>query len=175
MRWAPAALAASIAVVFRRIAVSPRAPAETTSTRDARSKACERLEAHGFTTYLDSKVRRELTADPVEDLKAGWDLHVGFGLANPAVFSLMHGEPRGGASPPAAVAAAEVLDAHIHRIADVGRLRVPEQRAANFLHTAAYRAAYSGRAVPAQPSEGANGHCGDPATLRAIGDQICRP
>ena len=172
MRWAPAALAASIAVVFRRIAVSPRAPAETTSTRDARSKACERLEAHGFTTYLDSKVRREFTADPVEDLKAGWDLHVGFGLANPAVFSLMHGEPRGGASPPAAVAAAEVLDAHIHRIADVGRLRVPEQRAARSElppHRGLLRSGCSGATV-----RGCE-HCGDPATLRAIGDQVCRP
>lgn len=91
---------------------------------------------HGFTTYLDSKIGRELTGDPVEDLRTGWDLHVGFGLANPAVFSLMYGEPRGGATPPAAVAAAEVLGAHIHRVAEAGRLRVPEQRAANLVHAA---------------------------------------
>jgi len=91
---------------------------------------------HAFTTYLDRKVRRELTDDPVEDLRTGWDLHVGFGLANPAVFILMNGGPGGGPSPPAVVAAAEILAAHIHRIAEAGRLRVPEPRATNLVHAA---------------------------------------
>ena len=38
---------------------------------------------HGFQTYLAGKGARPESADPVEDLRAGWDLHVGFGLANP--------------------------------------------------------------------------------------------
>lgn len=80
--------------------------------------------------------RPGLTDDPVEDLRTGWDSHVGFGLANPAVFVLMNGEPRGGPSPPAIVAAAEILGAHIHRITEAGRLRVPEHRAINLVYAA---------------------------------------
>lgn len=33
---------------------------------------------------------RKLSRDPVADLRAGWDLHVGFGLCNPALYSLMY-------------------------------------------------------------------------------------
>jgi AcrR family transcriptional regulator len=92
--------------------------------------------AEGFAAYLNSKTGLEPTADPVRDLRAGWDLHVGFGLANPALYLLMYGEPRPGAAPPAAVAGAEILAAHIHRIAEAGRLRVSEERAASLVHAA---------------------------------------
>ena len=91
----------------------------------------------GFTAYLNSKTRRRPTADSVEDLRAGWDLHVAFGLANPAVFALMN-EPRPDASPPPAAVTAgiEVLAAHIRRIAEAGRLRVSEERAVELVHAA---------------------------------------
>jgi AcrR family transcriptional regulator len=91
---------------------------------------------HGFTTYLDSKASQEPGPDPVEDLRAGWDLHIGFGLANPALYSLMYSEPRPGEPSPAAVAAAEVLAVQIRRIAEAGRLRVDEQLAAQLVHAA---------------------------------------
>jgi hypothetical protein len=90
--------------------------------------------AHGFQTYLDDKTDLKPSDDPVEDLRAGWDLHVGFGLANPAIYSLMYGAQRPGASAPAAAAAAAVLAGHIRRIAEAGRLRVSEERAAQFVH-----------------------------------------
>lgn len=92
--------------------------------------------AHGFAAYLNSKTDLEPGTDPVEDLRAGWDLHVGFGLANPALYSLMYGELRPGASSPAAAGAAEVLAAHIRRIAETGRLRVSEERATHLVHAA---------------------------------------
>src|SRR5580698_6011014 len=41
---------------------------------------------HGFATYLTNKppVGTDADADdPIAALRAGWDLHVGFGLANP--------------------------------------------------------------------------------------------
>src|SRR4051794_30638029 len=41
--------------------------------------------AHGFTTYLNSKTNLKPSADPIEDLRSGWDLHVNFGLTNPAL------------------------------------------------------------------------------------------
>src|SRR5690242_8402503 len=73
--------------------------------------------AHGFTAYLTSKSALEPTADPVEDLRAGWDLHVGLGLANPALYALMYGQYRPGAASQAALAAFEVLAGKIRRIA----------------------------------------------------------
>jgi hypothetical protein len=48
----------------------------------------------------------------------------------------MYGEPRPGASSPAAVAAGEILAGHIRRIAEAGRLRVGEERAARLVHAA---------------------------------------
>jgi AcrR family transcriptional regulator len=94
------------------------------------------MATHGFTTYLASKTDVEPSADPVQDLRTGWDLHVGFGLANPALYSLMYGEPRPGHVPPAARRAAEVLARHVRRIAEAGRLRVGEERAAQLIHAA---------------------------------------
>jgi len=94
------------------------------------------MATHGFATYLASKNDVQPSADPVEDLRAGWDLHVGFGLANPALYSLMYGEPRPGQVPPAARRAAEVLAQHVRRIAEAGRLRVGEERAAQLIHAA---------------------------------------
>jgi AcrR family transcriptional regulator len=91
---------------------------------------------HGFAAYLNDKTDVKASDDPVEDLRAGWDLHIGFGLANPALYSLMYGEPRPGASSPAAVAAAGILAGHIRRIAEAGRLRVSEERAAHLVHAA---------------------------------------
>ncbi|MFE2679073.1 TetR/AcrR family transcriptional regulator [Streptomyces hygroscopicus] len=92
--------------------------------------------AHGFTEYLSSKTAQEPTADPVEDLRAGWDLHIGLGLANPALYALMYGGQRAGTSSPAAVAAFEMLAGLIRRIAEAGRLAVPEERAAALVHAA---------------------------------------
>ncbi|AVZ76987.1 TetR family transcriptional regulator [Streptomyces lunaelactis] len=92
--------------------------------------------AEGFTAYLNTKTAREPTDDPVEDLRTGWDMHVGFGLANPALYLVMS-EPRPATeAPPAAVAGAEVLATLIHRIAEAGRLRVSEDRAAHLVQAA---------------------------------------
>jgi AcrR family transcriptional regulator len=92
---------------------------------------------HGLCTYLATKATLPPSSDPVVDLRRGWDLHVELGLANPALYTLMYGRPRADATPsPATRAAADVLAAHIHRIAEAGRLRVPEARAAALVHAA---------------------------------------
>jgi AcrR family transcriptional regulator len=91
---------------------------------------------HGLTVYLAGKTDLQPGPDPVDDLRAGWDRHVAFGLDNPAVYALIYGDPRPGASPPAAAAAAEILAAHIHRIAEAGRLKVRADRAAQLVHAA---------------------------------------
>ncbi|MFC1434437.1 TetR/AcrR family transcriptional regulator [Streptacidiphilus sp. N1-3] len=88
----------------------------------------------GFAAYLESKAGLEPSDDPVQDLRVGWDLHIGFALANPALYLVMYGEPRVGGEPAAAVAGMEVLAGHIHRIAEAGRLRVGEELAVQLVH-----------------------------------------
>ncbi|WP_212987469.1 TetR/AcrR family transcriptional regulator [Actinoplanes auranticolor] len=92
--------------------------------------------SHGFSTYLRSKATLERSDDPVDDLRRGWDLHVAFGVGNPAYYALIYGEPRPGAQSPAAREAAVILAGLVRRIAEAGRLRVSEERAAHLVHSA---------------------------------------
>jgi AcrR family transcriptional regulator len=87
---------------------------------------------YGFAAYLEQKPKaRRGAGDPVAELRAGWDSHVSFGLANPALFSLMYGDPNPGRRPPAASAALAVL-----HVAAAGRLAVSERHAADLMHAA---------------------------------------
>jgi AcrR family transcriptional regulator len=131
--------------------------------------------AHGLTTYLNSKADRKPSADPVEDLRAGWDLHVGFGLANPALYSLMYGEPRPDASPPAAAAAAAVLALHIRRIAEAGRLRVSEDHAAHVVHATGCGTTLTLIAMPADRRDSAMSHTAREAVIAAITTEAPAP
>ena len=91
---------------------------------------------YGFQLYLATKNVLPAAGDPVDALRAGWDLHVEFGLANPALYSLIYGDPRPGVSSPAADAALAVLDQHIQQIAAAGRLAVDHRSAAELVHAA---------------------------------------
>ncbi|HEV3356226.1 MAG TPA: TetR/AcrR family transcriptional regulator [Pseudonocardiaceae bacterium] len=95
----------------------------------------DEVASYGFATYLKAKTERELAEDPVEDLRAGWDLHVGFGVANPAFYTLMYGEARPNTAP-AAVRAQEILHSLVSRVAAAGRLLVSVERAAQMIHSA---------------------------------------
>ncbi|GAA4585412.1 TetR/AcrR family transcriptional regulator [Planotetraspora phitsanulokensis] len=90
---------------------------------------------HVFATYVSGKTLVEDSGDPVADLRAGWDTHIGFGLANAALFGLLT-DPSRGVRSPAAAAGLEVLRARVHRVAAIGRLRVPERRAVELIHAA---------------------------------------
>ncbi|MHA6627681.1 TetR/AcrR family transcriptional regulator [Pseudonocardia sichuanensis] len=93
--------------------------------------------ARGLQDYLVTKSAVPLSDDPVADLRRGWDLHVELGLARPALYRLMYGRPRADAGASAAArAAADILAGHIRRIAESGRLRVPEALAADLVHAA---------------------------------------
>ncbi len=92
---------------------------------------------YGFDTYLAQKGVRPSGGDPVDDLRTGWDLHVGFGLANPGLYALMYGDPRPGAACSAAVQARQMLRAHVRRVAEAARLRVGEELAVDLFHAAA--------------------------------------
>jgi AcrR family transcriptional regulator len=92
---------------------------------------------YGFAAYLSRKKVRKPSPDPVENLRTGWDLHVDFGLSNPALYALMYGDPKPGASSPAATASYMMLREHIRSIAAAGRLRMSDERAANLVHASA--------------------------------------
>ena len=92
---------------------------------------------HGFTAYLAKKNLRKSGGDPVTDLRAGWDLHIEFGLSYPALYLLMYADPRPGVKAPAAETSYRLLREHIRRVAAAGRLRTSEERAACLFHAAA--------------------------------------
>lgn len=87
--------------------------------------------AHGFQSYLAGKHALGETDDPVGDLRRGWDLHVEFGLSQPAFYMLMYGEPH---VREARKEADAILRRIVERIAEAGRLRVPVDRAARLVH-----------------------------------------
>jgi hypothetical protein len=90
---------------------------------------------HGFASYVAGK-HLDPDSDLVESLQAGWELHVGFGLANPELFRLMHTALRAPEGRAAAATGAGVLQARVHRVAEVGRLRVTERRAVELIQAA---------------------------------------
>lgn len=102
----------------------------------------------GFASYLDSKRTRPREADPVDDLRRGWDLHVEFGLTHPAVYALLYGEPRPEGAPTAVTEGLEILRGLIQRIAEAGRLRLPVDRAMHMVHAACKGATLSLLATP---------------------------
>ena len=95
---------------------------------------------HVMATHVSAKAQSAQeaaarAADPLEDLRAGWQTQIEFGLANPTLFRLLS-DPDRALPSPAAQAGRRVLEARVHRIAAAGRLRVGERRAADLLHAA---------------------------------------
>jgi len=91
---------------------------------------------HGFASYVAQKPPVDTDDDPVESLRAGWNLHVGFGLANPALFRLMHTARRTPDGQATVEAGTAVLRQRVRRVAWAGRLRVPEHRAVALIRAA---------------------------------------
>jgi AcrR family transcriptional regulator len=89
---------------------------------------------HGFAAHLAQMKTLIPSRDPVDDLRKGWELNLSFALANPALYSLIWGEPRPGAPMAAAQASYRNLREAIHRIAEAGRLRVNEELATQMVH-----------------------------------------
>ena len=46
---------------------------------------------HGFTQYVASAHTPGTSDDPLDDVRAGWDRHVEFGLEHPAFYTLLYG------------------------------------------------------------------------------------
>ena len=80
----------------------------------------------------------------------------------------MYGQQRPGASSPAALDAFEVLAGHIRRIAEAGRLRVPEDRAAALVHAAGSGTTLALIATPEGRRDPELSHTAREAVLAAI-------
>jgi AcrR family transcriptional regulator len=83
----------------------------------------------GFETYLAEKRAFEPSDNAVDDLRRGWDIHVEFGLTQPAVYALMYGNLRPGRRPAAAQENQDILRRMLERANVEGRLRVPVEAA----------------------------------------------
>ncbi|WP_405661265.1 TetR/AcrR family transcriptional regulator [Streptomyces sp. NBC_01166] len=102
---------------------------------------------HGFATFLASKHVDPDPRDPIEDLRAGWDVAVEFGLANPALYTLMYTEPaRSGSA--AFRTGMEILMGRVRRLAAGGWLRVDEELAAQIIHAMARGAVLTWLSLP---------------------------
>ncbi|MER6950977.1 TetR/AcrR family transcriptional regulator [Nonomuraea sp. NPDC000554] len=102
---------------------------------------------HGFAAFLAAKHVDPAPEDPIEDLRAGWDVAVEFGLANPALYVLMYSEPARESSA-AFKAGMEILMGRIRRLAAGGWLRVNEDLAAAIIHATARGAVLTWLSLP---------------------------
>jgi AcrR family transcriptional regulator len=87
---------------------------------------------HGFEQYLAAKRAAKPSADPIQDLRDGWDGHVAFALSHPSHYRLMH-SPAVRATPAAAIEGHRLLVAQLGRCAAAGRLRVSSETAAQLI------------------------------------------
>ena len=102
---------------------------------------------HGFAAFLATKHVDPDPQDLIEDLRAGWNDAVEFGLANPALFTLMYAEPTRATSA-AFKAGMEILTGRVRRLATAGRLRVDEELAAQLIHATARGAVLTWLSLP---------------------------
>ncbi len=105
--------------------------------------------SYGFAIYLEGKLSRAPAADPVDDIRQGWELHVGFGLANPTLYTLMYGEPRPGKEFAAAEQGMAILRGMVERVAEAGRLRLGVEQATQLIHAGCRGVTFSLLEMPA--------------------------
>ncbi|MET8987379.1 TetR/AcrR family transcriptional regulator [Nonomuraea wenchangensis] len=118
---------------------------------------------HGYERYAALKAAQEQTGDPVADLHAGWDGHMAFAQANPALYQLMF-TPRPWSRSTARERVMDLLVAALTRCAAVGALKVEPHTAARLILSANVGTALDHIARPA-PS-------GDPALSHRMRDAV---
>lgn len=100
----------------------------------------EAVAEHVMATYVSAKAAIVEAAsaedvDPLEDLRAGWQMYIDFGIVNPTLFALLS-DPGRALRSRTAQSGKHVLESRVHRVAVTGRLRVSEQRAVDLIHAA---------------------------------------
>lgn len=127
---------------------------------------------HVMATYVSAKATIVEAAsadnvDPLDDLRAGWEMQIDFGVANPTLFRLLS-DPGRGVRSPAAQSGKHVLESRVHRVALTGRLRVSEQRAVDLIHAAGTGAVLTLLSTPAEQRDPHLAHDLFNAVLRRI-------
>lgn len=118
---------------------------------------------HGFDTYLATKRDHLPGADPVQDLRDGWDSHVAFALAHPNLYRLMN-SPAMRKPPASARESHQILTRDLERAAAEGKLRVSPELAAQMVMSANVGVALM---LVARPATFA-----DPDTSRRVRDAV---
>ncbi len=95
---------------------------------------------HVLATYVSAKAEivaaaSEAGIDPIDDLRAGWQMQIDFGIANPTLSAFLS-DPGRGMRSPAAQSGKRVLQSRVRRVAVTGRLRVAESRAVDLITAA---------------------------------------
>ncbi|MFJ2021899.1 TetR/AcrR family transcriptional regulator [Streptomyces nodosus] len=106
----------------------------------------EAVAEHGFTQFLAAKHIDPDPHDPIKELRTGWDIAVEFGLANPALYTLMYGEPT--KSTTVFRIGLELLMDRLRRLAAGGWLRMDEELAAQIVHATARGAVLTWLSLP---------------------------
>lgn len=91
--------------------------------------------SRAFDGYLHDKELLDGSEDPVEILRRSFDLHVGFGLSQPAFYLLIYGGA--GKATLARERAEQMLREMVARVATQGRLTMSVERAATLMHAQA--------------------------------------
>lgn len=90
----------------------------------------------GLVAWVAGKTAVAPDPDPLVAYRAGWDQAVAFGLAHPALFAIISGDPQPGRVSPAAEAGQAALRGKVRALASAGLLRVGEARAVELTHAA---------------------------------------
>jgi AcrR family transcriptional regulator len=106
--------------------------------------------SHGFTQYV-ARNGASPSADPVADLREGWDAHVAFGLDHPRFYALLYGAVVPGRECGVTAPAKAMLREILAVIARNGQLRVPVDAAADQILAANVGVTLS---LIAQPDDG---------------------
>lgn len=122
------------------------------------------LASYAFESYLAEKRALPPSADAIDDIRRGWDIHVEFGLRNPAFYALMYGNLRPGRRPAAAQENGQILRRLLERARRQGRLRVPVETAARHIEASTTGAVLL---LLSQPENER-----DPATLVGLCDTV---
>jgi AcrR family transcriptional regulator len=93
--------------------------------------------AEAFAQFLESKKAAEQPPDPVAALRAGWDDYVRFAAARPRLYAAMLERVLQGAQIPAAQQGFALLIERIAAVAELGRLALPVEAAADVMWASA--------------------------------------
>ncbi len=118
--------------------------------------------------YVQQKRVLERSDDPLEDLRRGWDHHIGFGIGNPSAYQLIYSNPAELANSPALREGESILRDLLTRVAESGRLAVAIPHAVHMISAAGRGVALSLISTPVVERDARLSHDTREAVIAAI-------